>query len=685
MAGMRLHPRRRARLLALLSLAAVACRAAIYAEGTRPSAEVREDGRPPAAAFFRSPLLSHVALSPDGAHIAALMARNGKEVVIVRATGGGEIRALTSVERTHSHSSWTIRQLGWGNDHQILIGLEVPLEDVGLPGGGRASRLMLVDLDGGHSQYLGQNWPDQQYTANQDRIVSWLPDDPQRVLITLWIPGERGAGAQTLNLTNGILDVVARPELGSTWWRADHHGQVRVGGGEPRGGGEEFLLARVDAHENFTEIERYDPVEEAGFQFAGFHPDPRLLYVSAPTATGRSGIYTYDLRTQTLGDLVFAHPEVDVGELLTSSVDGRLLAIGYATDRGHLHFVDEEAKQTWRALERALPDTENRYASFDRDEKLAVVVASSDTRPPRYFLFDREKGRLAPLFSAYPELEKVELAPMKSVTYRARDGVEIHGYLTLPLAGTAPWPTIVMPHGGPWTRDVWGWNPEVQFLVSRGFAVLQPNFRGSSGYGREFLARGFGSWGESMQEDITDGVLWLVDQGIADRDRIGIYGASYGGFAALEAMVRDPDVFRAGASLAGVTDLPALLGDAGRYWGLRGDWEKLIGHRWKDRDRLRAISPAYHADAIEGPVLIAHGTEDPIVPVSQANAMIDALERAGVEVEPLIYDGEVHGFIDERNAVDFHTRLAAFFERHLAPRSDPSGIERSGSRVPVRP
>jgi dipeptidyl aminopeptidase/acylaminoacyl peptidase len=254
---------------------------------------------------------------------------------------------------------------------------------------------------------------------------------------------------------------------------------------------------------------------------------------------------------------------------------------------------------------------------------------------------------------------------MDPVGFRARDGLEIPGYLTLPTGRAgAPLPTILYLHGGPSARDVWGYDPTVQFLASRGFAVFQPNFRGSSGYGRRHAELGHEQWGLAMQDDVEDAARWLIEGGIADPDRIGIYGVGYGGYAALMALVKTPDAFAAGASLAGVTDLHAMLND--EAW-LRSDRrsERTVGGWWSDWTRLRETSPAKHADRIRAPVLIAHGGADDVVHVRHAGKMAAALEKHGREVETLLYPGEVQGFVHERNRIDFHERLAEFFERHL--------------------
>jgi dipeptidyl aminopeptidase/acylaminoacyl peptidase len=291
---------------------------------------------------------------------------------------------------------------------------------------------------------------------------------------------------------------------------------------------------------------------------------------------------------------------------------------------------------------------------------------------PATYLFYREQRRLHFLFDAYPQIEPRALSPMQSVSFKARDGLDIHGYLTLPSGGPQRnLPAIVYPHGGPSARDVWGYDPTVQFLASRGFAVFQPNFRGSAGYGAKHREAGHRQWGLSMQDDLTDAARWLIEQGIADPQRVGIYGGSYGGYAARMGLVKAPELFRAGATFAGVTDLPMLVDDDSGY-DLEEVNKPILGGGWGDRGRLARLSLTRNVEHIRAPWLIAHGTEDWRVHVRQAEALADALRDAGKPVELYLYDREVHGFIDERNQIDFHEKLSAFFERHLGP-AGPSG------------
>ncbi|MBT8468175.1 MAG: S9 family peptidase, partial [Deltaproteobacteria bacterium] len=475
-----------------------------------------------------------------------------------------------------------------------------------------------------------------------------------------------------------IIDGSYVEEEGSHWgiwaWHVDRLGRIRVaeGAAKPRGGIKEgalehLMLAKVNPEADLEEIVRWNPLTEDGLFFAAFTPQPETIYVFAPIEPGgRHGIYEYSIPKRKLGELVFQHPEVDARRIATSRVDGRPLYISYWTDRPRQHFLDAEWKRLQAMIDGTLPNRTNRIVSRSLDEKTLIVKSESDVVPPEYYVFDRREGSLALLLSAYPKLESLELAPMKPVKYQARDGLTIHGYLTRPAnAGNEPLPTIVFPHGGPSVRDVWGWDRIVQLLASRGFAVFQPNFRGSVGYGEDFKLKGWGEWGLAMQEDITDGVRWLVDQKLADPNRIGIFGISYGGYAALQGLASTPELYKAGASYAGVTDLRLTLSEAKIRFYHDDYSEWLIGDRQKDKAKLDAASPARNADQIRVPVLLGHGTRDTVVDVRQAEAMARALRKQKVPVELYIYENERHGFVDDRNAIDFYTKLVAFFERNL--------------------
>lgn len=670
-------------LTCLAVLAACAQTAAPQAERTEAPAEDSPEAREradAAAAFFSDPLLRFVRISPDGSHIAAIAERDGEQVLLVRPTFGGEVRSIAKVGKR----SVQIGTLGWASDERLIVSIEMP-DDMAAGVRARKTRLLAVNRDGSGVKYLGKRWPYQEWSAVQDNVLSWLPDDPDNILLNWWDPSESGASVKEVAVSSGALTPVVRHRPHVFQWEADHSDHVRAGWGYKILGRSKvspvyFLYARAEPNGRFEKLVEFDIFEEDGFFFAGFSQDPTKIYVLSEAETSRFALYQYDLASKQLGPMVFGHTRFDLDpdlvDLVFSKKDGRLLCIDYFTERPERHFVDEEARREQAAIDRALPDTINSFIvssrgfmRSDEDERIRLVYAYTDVRPPAYYLYDRERKRPEPLVAALPDVDADSLAPMRPVTFVARDGLEIDGYLTVPK-GAEPrsLPTIVYPHGGPSSRDVWGFDRTVQFLASRGFAVFQLNFRGSTGYGKRHARLGYREWGLAMQDDVTDGVRWLIDEGISDPERIGIYGASYGGYTALMGLVKTPELFRAGASFVGVTHLPMLLEDDAWY-----GWQDLnVPSLGSDRKKLEEASPIHNVERIRAPVLIAHGSEDWRVHMRHATMMASTLQKAGKEVELYIYEGDVHGFIYERSRIDFHVKLAAFFERHLAPtHSDP--------------
>jgi dienelactone hydrolase len=642
-----------------------------------PAAPPGAAQRATAAELFRDPALSHLRLSPDGSSIAGIAAKDGVRWVVSRGTQGDTVRFLAKLDEPGQG----IRKLGWAGDESILV--SVDMRSPWMVGTrARQTRLFVVPLWGARARYLGRSWPYHKVSQWQDEIIDWLWRDPQHVLINWWQPNQNGASARRVDVENGLLRPVVRFLPFVTRWAADHRGRVRAGWGTPPSRSGYFLYARIGPEDAFQKVIDFDPYTGKGFEFGSFSEVPSKLYVMSDDWSGRNAVYSFDLATMRLGPMVFGHPDVDVEYLETSTIDGRLLAIGYVTDRPRLHFVDEQARAEQAALDRRFPGTTNRIISRDRDELAAIVEVSGDTVPPTYYYHRRGSRRIELLADAYPELATRTLAPMKPVSFRARDGLEIPGYLTLPT-GVAPHalPTIVVVHDGPAARDVWGWDPTVQLLAGRGFAVFQPNFRGSTGYGTRHREQGYGQWGLAMQDDVEDAARWLIDRGVADPARIGIYGVGYGGYAALMALVKSPELFAAGASLAGVTDLGAMLSDEA-WRDTDGGSAHTVGGGWRDRTRLRETSPARHADRIRAPVLLAHGSADDAVHLRHAEAMAGALGERGARVETLLYPDEVSGVLHEENRIDFYQRLVAFFARHLAPEAPVAagtpGAARSG-------
>lgn len=334
-------------------------------------------------------------------------------------------------------------------------------------------------------------------------------------------------------------------------------------------------------------------------------------------------------------------------------------------------FFDEATRSIYADMESKLPGYELSLVSHDKAEQKFVVAAWNDrTRGSRYF-YDAKSKALAKLGEISPWLSESEMAETKPVEYVSRDGLTIHGYVTIPKGSSAKGlPLVVNPHGGPWHRDSWGFDPETQFLASRGYAVLQMNFRGSTGYGRKFWEASFKQWGKAMQDDITDGLRDLIAKGIADPKRVAIYGGSYGGYATLSGLAFTPELYACGVDYVGVSNLFTFMKTIPPYWKPYLDQiHEMVGHPEKDKELLASASPALHADKIRAPLLVAQGAKDPRVNIDESNQMVDALKKRGVGVEYLVKENEGHGFRNEENRFEFYEAMEKFLAKHLAPKS----------------
>ena len=335
-----------------------------------------------------------------------------------------------------------------------------------------------------------------------------------------------------------------------------------------------------------------------------------------------------------------------------------------------MKWYDREFAGYQMSADKALPDTVNLLAGMSRDEKRLLWYSSSDQNPGQYFLMDVEKHKLTLLGSRMPWVNPAQMAPMLLVKFAARDGLQIHGYLTVPV-GHQPknLPLVVLVHGGPWVRDVWVYDPLVQLLANRGYAVLQVNYRGSTGYGDDLYRKARRQIGREIQNDIEDGTRWAIDSGVADPKRVAIMGASYGGYSTLFGLGRTPELYRCGISIAGVTDWLAFFqnSDVAEYRSSQRYWREQLGDPVKDKYDLQDISPVNFADKITAPLLIIQGKEDQRVPPDQAKRMIAALEKAGRKPESMFVPKLAHTFGNEKQRTEIFTAVAAFLEKNLGP------------------
>jgi dipeptidyl aminopeptidase/acylaminoacyl peptidase len=599
---------------------------------------------PPLQDFFRNPEKAGFAISPDGKYLSWVAPYENRLNVFVRPLAG---RVAT---RVTSETARDISGYFWKADRILYV------KDFG---GDENFHVVSVDLAG---KDLRDLTPGEKLRAE---IVDVLEDDDQYVLLSNNRRDARVFDVYRVDVKTGKESQVAQNPGNITEWMTDHAGRLRVA--ITTDGVNSSMLYREKEQDPFKPILTTNFKESVSPLLFTF--DDKRLYVSSNRGRDKAAIFEFDPATAREGKLVFEHPEVDVGSLAYSRKRKVLLEASFTTWKTQRHFLDPEAKAMFEKVQAQFPGYEVSFGPNNKVEDKYIVSTSSDrTRGSRY-LFDKATGKLTLLGEVSPWLKEQDLAEMKPVTYTSRDGLAIHGYLTLPKGKAAKGlPVVVNPHGGPWYRDSWGFNPEVQFLASRGYAVFQMNFRGSTGYGRKFWEASFKQWGGTMQDDITDGVHWLVKQGIADPKRLAIYGGSYGGYATLAGVTLTPDLYAAAVDYVGVSNLFTFMKTIPPYWKPFLDMmHEMVGDPEKDKARMEATSPAFLADRIKTPLLIAQGAKDPRVNKDESDQMVAALKKRGVDVEYLVKDNEGHGFHNEENRFAFYGAMEAFLGKHLKP------------------
>ena len=470
-----------------------------------------------------------------------------------------------------------------------------------------------------------------------------------------------------LDIDSGERELLIVNDSNIAGWLADLDGNVRLAGRQRPDGGQEMLVVE-DGHPGRV-------LYECGFEEncgpVRFHKDGKRVYMRSNKGADLSGLLLVDVESGEV-ELVESDPdrEVDFGGAWFSDVTEELVGTTYTGDRTRIYPRTEELQRELDWLRGELPDGEIGYGAATEDESLAIISVASDTNPGAVYLYDRTGRTLDKLYDSRPELPSDQLAPMRAIRYKTRDGREIPAYLVTPKGVPAEnLPTVILPHGGPWSRDSWGYHPWVQFLANRGYAVMQPNFRGSTGYGKRFLNEGNGEWGTGvMQHDITDGVKYLVDAGIADPEQIAIMGGSYGGYATLAGVTFTPDLYAAGVSIVGPSNLITLLNSIPPYWGpSKQMFMRRVGDPDKpeDRARLEAQSPFFNAEKIEAPLLIVQGANDPRVKKAESEQIVVALRDLDRPVQYILAPDEGHGFAGKENRLAMFAAIERFLARHL--------------------
>ena len=593
--------------------------------------------------FFRNPEKSSFSISPNGNYIAYMKPwKTRMNVFVMEIITKKETRLTSSQERGVYGFTWlTNKRIGYVKDE----------------GGNENTHFYAVNIDMSNEIDLTP------FENVQTRIIDDLEDDPNHIIIGLNKRNPQIHDPYRINVNDGKMELIAENPGNISEWMTDHDGKLRVA--TTSDGVNTSLLYRDKESDEFKLILTTDFKVSIAPLFFTF--DNKNLYVASNRGRDKTAIFEFDLSKSKEGRLIFEHNEVDVSGLMFSRKRKVLTGVNYTVAKNEMIFFDKWREDIQQKLEKKLPGYEVAITSFSKDETKAVVVTYSDKSRGTYYHYDVDKNKLIELGEVSPWLNEENMSEMKPIKYMSRDGLTINGYLTLPKGTNGKnLPVVVNPHGGPWARDNWGYKSEIQFLANRGFAVFQMNFRGSTGYGREFWEKSFKEWGKSMQDDITDGVNWLIDEGIADPDRIAIYGASYGGYATLAGLAFTPDLYTCGVDYVGVSSLFTFMENMPPYWELyRSMMYEMVGHPEKDKELLAAASPLLHIDKIKAPIFIAQGANDPRVVKAESDQIVEALKNAGIDVPYMVKDNEGHGFYNEENQFDFYREMEKFLTKHI--------------------
>lgn len=600
--------------------------------------------------FFRNSERTGYQLSPDGSYISYMAPYKDRLNVFVRRvdeTDEHAIRITNETERSVAGYMWA--------DNQRLLYMKDTAGDENY-------QLYGVHRDGSD---------DRAYTAF-DGVRTSLIDDLEEqqgvVMIGMNKRNPEVFDPYRLNIETGELTLLAENPGNIQGWMTDHDGRLRVATAIVDGVNTQILYRD-------TEDESFKPVLTTNFRdvvsFMEFTPDNKEVYAATNLHRDKTILVRMNPATCEELEVLYENERYDIASISYSRKRKKLLSV-YCT--GHKepvrHYFDAEEEQLRQRIKAHFPNQRYGIADTDKAEENYLIYVGGDRTRGSYWHYNALTDEAKKIADLAPWIKSDEMNAMHPVCYTTRDGLQIEAYLTLP-DGLTPdtakqLPVVVNPHGGPWARDCWGYSSEVQFLSNRGYAVFQMNFRGSTGYGRHFLEASYKQWGLKMQDDITDGVKWLIEQGIANPNRIAIYGGSYGGYATLAGLTFTPDLYACGIDYVGVSNLFTFMQTIPPYWRpmLEMMYEQ-VGHPEHDADQLAATSPALHADKIKVPLFVAQGANDPRVNKAESDQMVEALRQRGVVVEYMVKDNEGHGFHNQENRFDFYRAMERFLKAHL--------------------
>ncbi len=597
--------------------------------------------------FFKNPEKTAYQISPNGQYFSFMAPYKNRMNVFVQKRGSDSAVRLTS------ETDRDIAGYFWPNNDQILF--------VRDDGGNENYKLYGVNIDGSDLVCFTD------YEGVRTQIIDDLEDIPGEVIIGMNKRDPRVFDPYRLNIKTGEMEMLAENPGNIQGWMFDHDGKLRAAMAIVDGVNTS-LLYRETENDEWETVLTTSFKDELSPRFFTF--DNENVIAISNLGRDKSAAVEFDIANGEEVKVLYENPDYDVSNVTYSHKRKVITTASYTSWKRERHFFDEESKKLFERIERELGDYELGITASNKDEDVFIIRTYSDRSLGSYYIYDKNTDKIEKITEVSPWIDENEMAKVFPIQYQARDGITINGYLTLPKGYTPETakdlPFIVNPHGGPWYRDGWGFNPEIQFLANRGYGVLQMNFRGSTGYGKEFWEISFKEWGRTMQDDITDGTNWLIEKGYADPDRIAIYGGSYGGYATLMGLVKEPDLYAAGVDYVGVSNMFTFMKTIPPYWEpMLNMFYEMVGNPKEDSLMLREVSPVFHADQITAPLFVVQGRNDPRVNVDESDQMVAAMKERGVDVEYMVKDNEGHGFRNEENRFEFYRAMEAFLADHL--------------------
>lgn len=606
----------------------------------------------PREILFGNPKRARPQLSPDGQYLTYL-APDEKNVLQVwlRTVGQEDDRKLTDDQKRG------IRMYFWTYSPQQLIYLQDSDGDENF-------HLYLVNIQ---SNIVRDLTPFQNVKA---QVVDLDPNFPDEVLVGLNLNNPQTFDVYRINLNNGAVEFETENPGNIVSWTADAEFKVRAATAATPDGGSD-LLFRETLDKPWETLRHWGPDDEGGA--VSFSADGKTLYLIGSHEANTQRLIGLDLATHQ--ETVMAEDsQYDVGGIIAHPTTRAIQAVSFYKDKVEWQILDESIAADFEAISQ-VREGEFGIGSRTLADDTWLFAYTMDNGPVYYYIYDRASKSSTLLFSNQPELEELSLASMQPIAYQARDGLTIHGYLTTPVGIPAKnLPAVLLVHGGPWARDTWGYDSEAQWLANRGYVVLQVNFRGSTGYGKDFLNAANRQWAATMHDDLIDAVNWLVEQGIADSQKVAIMGGSYGGYATLVGLTFTPDVFAAGVDIVGPSNLVTLLKSIPPYWApLLANMYHRIGNLETEEEFLNSRSPLFFVDRIQKPLLIGQGANDPRVKQAESEQIVEAMKKAGKPVEYALYTDEGHGFARPENRLHFFAIAEEFLAKYLGGRFEPIG------------